>query len=163
SEPNQAKLQAALTPSIGVGLSGAVALNQVTDSTQAYINDAANINLQGGPLGLESEDQTGIYALTGAATYVKTTKLAVGIAGSASLNNLDITTEAFVIGATFQQAGPVSLTANRDGGVTAYTAGVPIAAALPGVAPPAGAAFAGSVAVSFSFNTINAATHAYLD
>ncbi|NEU80298.1 DUF4347 domain-containing protein [Nostoc sp. UIC 10630] len=152
--------QPALPSTIGVGISGVIAFNRITDSTQAYINDSGLFNVNGGKIAVKSEDRTGIFSISGAATLVKAGTISAGIAGSFSVNELNMKTEASITGATIQQANDLTVEALRDGSVFAFTIGVAVAAAVP---TTGGLAGAGTVALSLSDNKITSTTRSYLN
>ncbi|MBD2449019.1 DUF4347 domain-containing protein [Nostoc sp. FACHB-152] len=151
--------QPALPSNIGVGISGVIAFNRITDSTQAYINDSGLLNVNGGKIAVKSEDRTGIFSISGAATLVKAGTISAGISGSFSVNELNMKTEASITGATIQQANDLTVEALRDGSVFAFTIGVAVAAAVP---TTGGLAGAGTVALSLSDNKITSTTRSYL-
>ena len=145
---------------IGVGIAGVYNENLVTDNTQAYVNDQGTITLVD-DLSIDSQDHTSIFSVSGAATLVKpsaTAKAAVGLAGAVSINELDMTTEAFLAGADVEGVNNVTLNAKRDGDVFALTVGVAVAA----LTSPTGTA-AVSAAGSASVNTIASTTRAFID
>ena len=118
-------------PQIGAGIAGVVSFDEVDDITRAYINDKGTLAVHDGSLVLAAGDTTGILAIAGAAALAKTPKTAIGIAGAFAYNSLDMTTEAFIAGATVTDAGSVAITAQRSGEVRILTAGVAVAAAIP--------------------------------
>ena len=145
---------------IGVGIAGVYNENFVTDNTQAYVNDQGKITLVD-DLSIDSQDHTSIFSVSGAATLVKpsaTAKAAVGLAGAVSINELNMTTEAFLAGADVEGVNNVTLNAERDGDVFALTVGVAVAALM----SPTGTA-AVSAAGSASVNTIASTTRAFID
>ena len=145
---------------IGIGIAGVYNENFVTDNTQAYVNDQGKITLVD-DLSIDSQDHTSIFSVSGAATLVKpsaTAKAAVGLAGAVSINELNMTTEAFLAGADVEGVNNVTLNAERDGDVFALTVGVAVAA----LTSPTGTA-AVSAAGSASVNTIASTTRAFID
>jgi len=153
------QLGAAVPPTLGLGISGVIAFNSITDSTQAYINDSGLFDVNDGDITVNSTNSTGIFSISGAATLVKVLAPAVGISGSFSFNQLNMKTEASIAGATIQEGNNVTVEAQRTGRVFALTIGVAIAAATPTV----GLAGAGTVALSLSENKITSTTRSYLN
>jgi len=149
---------------IGVGFTGVAEINRITDATSAYVNDDGAITLGGGDLKAGAGNQTGLFALAGAATLVKVPKTAVGIAGAFAYNEMNLSTEASVAGATIRQARASSLSAKREGKLLAITAGIAGAAAVPGPnAPTPGQGGAGAAGGSASVNVVNASNLAFVD
>src|SRR5262249_55236941 len=77
---------------IGVGLAGAVGINLVTDTTAAYVNDDATVDVY--EVKVTSDDSTRMISATGGlalAVQPKTTVSAM-FAGALSVNTLTLTT-----------------------------------------------------------------------
>jgi len=136
----------------GVALAGDAAVNTVTDTTQAYINDGGTIT--GGDITLDADDDTRISTLTGAGAISAKPDGTIGgaLAGSFSYNKLDLTTESFIIGATIT-AAEITLDATSHGGILAISGGLAGALAKTSV----------TIAGSFSWNVIDSTVRAYVD
>ena len=149
-------------PQPGLGLAGIAAANTISDRTLAYINDSGTVTLGGGKLDVNSTDHTSISSRSGAASFVKTAKSSAAIAGSYSVNELDMQTDAFIAGARVENVGIVTVSALRDGDVVAITAGVGVGLAKGPVAT-GGADYAGSIGASVSTNRVKGKTSAAID
>jgi hypothetical protein len=145
---------------IGVGLAGAVGINLVTETTAAYVNDDATVDVH--EVMVTSDDSTRMISATGGlalAVQPKTTVSAM-FAGALSVNTLTLTTLSFIDGAELKvRTDPgeaddkLTVTATREGDLIAAAAGI-------------GGQVAGgssvTVAGSVSLNTITTDTEAYL-
>ncbi|HPM80080.1 MAG TPA: hypothetical protein PLF81_05245, partial [Candidatus Anammoximicrobium sp.] len=137
----------------GVALVGDAAVNTITDTTQAYINDDGTI--RSGDITLTAHDDTSMSTVTGAGAVGAKPDGTIGgaFAGSFSYNDLDLTTEAFIIGPTIPHASDITLDATSDGSILAVSAGLAGAVAKTSV----------TVAGSFSWNEIDNTVRAYVD
>lgn len=135
----------------GIGVSGAVSINEVNDTVKAYVNYADKLGT--GSLTINASNETNLLALTGSAAYTKSSQETSGtLAGAYSQVTLNGTTEASIIG-TELAANALSLLAERVGNLWAISAG---GANSPG---KSGIAVAGSV----SINNITNNTQALVD
>ncbi len=138
----------------GIGLAGDVSLNTVTDITQAYMNDQGTLGITGGgDLLFESKNDSLIVTGAGAATFAKQDKTGAAIAGSFSKNELNAVTESFLVGMDVVQVDDVDITADYAGSSFSITAGLSGAWASTSIA----------IAGSFSWNTIESTTQAYVE
>jgi len=137
----------------GVALAGDAAVNTITNRTQAYINDDGTI--RSGDVTLEARDDTSMSTVTGAAAIGAKPDGTIGgaLAGSFSYNDLQLTTEAFLVGATVARAANVTVEATAAGSILAVSAGL------------AGALAKNSfvIAGSFSWNEVTSNVRAYVD
>jgi autotransporter-associated beta strand protein len=137
----------------GVALVGDAAVNTISDTTRAYINDDGTIT--SGDIALVADDETSISTVTGAGAIGAKPDGTIGgaLAGSFSYNELNLTTEAFIVGPTIEAASDVTLDATSDGSILAVSAGLAGAFGKSGV----------TVAGSFSWNEIDNTVRAFVD
>jgi len=146
---------------LSVGVSGAVGINEIGETTRSYVNDTGTITLAQGALALDSDSDTRILAVTGSLSLAAKNLIAAALAGSFSQNTLVATTESFVDGAQVLDAGAVSLDADRQGSVFAVT--VAAAGPFPSAATSgSGLGLTFNVAASVSLNSIGGATRAFI-
>ena len=148
----------------GVAIAGAAALNWITDTTLAAVNDLATINPgAGATLNVEADQKTDAQGGTGAIAINRGagSKQNVSIAGALSFNDINDTTYAYVIGVTMPaetspaaDGGALSVTATRSGHLFVGTVGV-------GIAPSSGKSV--GVAGSVSWEQITAVTEAIVE
>ena len=133
----------------GLGISGAVSFNSVTDTVQAYINDSSTMHA--GAIAISADNETRMVAAAGAAAFVKAPpdKTSVGLAGSYAHTQLTGTTKAFVVGARLEGTS-LTVTANREGDI------ISVAAGGAGAPTKKGIAIAGSVTVNNITDTTEA-------
>ena len=127
----------------GIGIAAAVAINVVTDNTQASIVDAGELSA-GGDVLVTAESKLAHRAITGGAAFAKPgagQQSSNALAGALSFNNLDIGTRAFLLDTTITADG---LTVSAGAAVTASDKG-------------------NTIAGSVSVNRLVNATKAYLD
>lgn len=153
----------------GLHISGDVAINDINDTTRAYLNGGGKVDsgvavapAGGGDappsLSVTAANDSEIWALGGAVSAdlrsaSNSGGTSVGLAGSFALNDIAGTTEAFV--ATTQAvdvAGDARFAATRDGGIRTLTA------SGSGTTQKSGINMAGSM----SYNEIDNATLAYV-
>ena len=138
----------------GLGISGDVALNTVTDDTEASVSDAGTFTVAGN-VNVNASDSTVIASIAGAIS-ARTTASGGGVAlaGSYGQNEITTTTKAYVSGATISGTGLYAEATNNEfiGNFTAGGAGAPASPAAGGVA----------VAGSVSVNEILPITEAYV-
>ncbi|MEO0985812.1 MAG: DUF4347 domain-containing protein [Cyanobacteria bacterium J06639_14] len=91
------------TNNFGLGISGDVGINTVTDDVNGYIHDAGSIT--SGSVGLEALSDIDIRAFSGAAAFITSTGTSVGIAGSYSQNTTTGNTRAYIRGKDANAAG----------------------------------------------------------
>ncbi|MDD3898720.1 MAG: hypothetical protein PHE82_07215, partial [Syntrophomonadaceae bacterium] len=135
----------------GIGVSGAVSINEVNDTVKAFVDYSDKITTRS--LTVKGTNETNILALTGSVAYTKSSQETSGtLAGAYSQITLNGTTEACVLG-TEMDTNSLTLLAERIGNLWAISAG---GANSPG---KSGIAVAGSV----SINNISNNTNAMLD
>ena len=124
----------------GVGISGDVSINNITDVTRAEINDLGTLRVQG--LMAEAINATDIVSASGSAAISQTGKTSVGMAGSYSENRLAGMTRSGIAGANVVQASSIALQADRTGEIFSVAVG--------GAGAPRqnGVAIAGSVSIN---------------
>ena len=99
--------------SYGVGVSGDVAYNQVTDTTEAYVHNA---NITAAGLNVNATNATNFIAISGSGAIVlNTSGTSVGIAGSYTQNSLGGTTTAFLDNAALNLSSDLLLDAATQG------------------------------------------------
>ncbi|MCO6455093.1 MAG: choice-of-anchor D domain-containing protein [Pirellulaceae bacterium] len=137
----------------GVALAGDAAINTISDTTQAYINDQGTIG--SGAVEMNANNASTVRAITGAATFAAKPDGTIGgaVAGSFSYNDLTLTTEAFIAAAQITATGDVTLDATNDTDSLAVSAGLAGALAKSAV----------TIAGSFSWNEVTSSVEAYLD
>ena len=143
----------------GIGISGDVSLNTLTENVYGFIFDAGVIH--GNRFDIASMNETEVRSLSGAAAFVSSkNSTSGGLAGSFSSIELNGETKAFIASVALNDlpgldvdATDVSVMAERTGDIFAISAG--------GTGAPRqnSVAIAGSVAL----NTINQQTTAYLE
>ena len=120
----------------GLGISGDVALNTVTDDTEASISDAGAFTMTGGAA-VNASDQTIIASIAGAITArTAGSGGGVALAGSYGQNEIVSTTVAYVNGATISGTG-LDVEADDGGFIGNFTAGgagAPATASVGGIA-----------------------------
>jgi hypothetical protein len=139
-------------PPTGIGLAGAASVNILRDTTQASIADAGTIGA--GSVAVTGTDDLFQLSVTGAAAFVvKEREGSKALAGAFSLNDLDVTTRAFVIDTDVTTTTrDLALTATRSGDLISLSAG------MSGAAGSDSISVAGSVSLNIIFNE----TRAYL-
>ena len=88
----------------GVGVSGDVSLNYLTDTAQAYLHDAA---VFAAALSVNATNHTDLAAISGSVAIVLTTGTSVGIAGSFTQNTVGGGSSAFLDNADLTLTGPL--------------------------------------------------------
>lgn len=153
----------------GLHVSGDVAINDIADTTRAYLNGGGKIDsgiaaapAAGGDvppsLAVTAANDSEIWALGGAVSAdlrsdSNTKGTSVGLAGSFALNDISGTTEAFVVSTqAVDVAGDAHIAATRDGGIRALTASGSGSKQKSGI----------NMAGSMSYNEIDNATLAYV-
>ncbi|MBX9580175.1 MAG: hypothetical protein K2X87_07680 [Gemmataceae bacterium] len=106
----------------GFGIAGDVAYNVVTDATGAYLNSPGVVRV-GGPLTVAAKNEASIVTAAGSGSFGKPADANVGIAGSFSVNELDLNTAAFVAGADGRDASAAAVTARREGASSPWPPG----------------------------------------
>lgn len=134
----------------GIGISGDVSINQVTDTTLAYLHDA---QVTAPALTVSAANPTLFITVSGSAALVtSSSSTSLGIAGSYDQNSLsNCQTEAFLDNANLTLTGDCTISASTTGQMYA------IAASGSFVPGNSGIAVAGQVSV----NTISFTTSAY--
>ncbi|MGH3049465.1 MAG: hypothetical protein ACRDLK_04845, partial [Gaiellaceae bacterium] len=141
----------------GAAIAGAAAINFVTDHTLAYINDLGTIDPGAdGAVDVSASQKTDVQGGAGALAFDKGagSKTNVAFAGALSLNDVNDTTRALVVGATIPEGGDLSVEATRTGNVDVGTVGA------------AGATASGrsiGIAGSVSWQQITAVTEAIVE
>ncbi len=116
----------------GLGISGSVAINNLDEKAQAYINDDANINITTSGLSNEekavrviSKNKTSLYGLTGAYNKAFETEQEtnVGLVGAYSENDISHTTRSFIIGANLTTDGAIKIDAEDTSNIIGVAAG----------------------------------------
>ncbi|MGH2874051.1 MAG: beta strand repeat-containing protein, partial [Solirubrobacteraceae bacterium] len=109
----------------GLAIAGAAAINWVTDTTIAAINDLATINTGTGAVTVSASQTTDVATGTGAiaANRGAGSKNNAALAGALSLNDVNDTTQALLIGASIPTAGSLNVTATRSGKLDSGTVG----------------------------------------
>ncbi len=153
----------------GLHISGDVAINDINDTTRAYLNGGGKIDsgvavapAGGGDvppsLSVTAANDSEIWALGGAVSAdlrgsSNSGGTSVGLAGSFALNDIAGTTEAFIASTqAVDVAGDARIAATRDGGIRTLTA------SGSGTTQKSGINMAGSM----SYNEIDNATLAYI-
>ncbi|MDX2182860.1 MAG: leukotoxin LktA family filamentous adhesin [Gemmatimonadaceae bacterium] len=153
----------------GLHVSGDVAINDIADTTRAYLNGGGKIDsgIAAAPAGggdvppslaVTAANDSEIWALGGAVSAdlrgdSNTKGTSVGLAGSFALNDISGTTEAFVASTqTVDVAGDARIAATRDGGIRALTASGSGSKQKSGI----------NMAGSMSYNEIDNATLAHV-
>lgn len=153
----------------GLHISGDVAINDINDTTRAYLNGGGKVDsgiavapAGGGDvppsLSVTAANDSEIWALGGAVSADLRSSsngggTSVGLAGSFALNDIEGTTEAFIATAqAVNVAGDARIAATRDGGIRTLTA------SGSGTTQKSGINMAGSM----SYNEIDNATLAYV-
>ena len=104
----------------GVGVSGDVSFNQVTDTTLAYVDDTA---LAASAVSVNATNQTLVIALSGSVAWVTNSQgTSVGIAGSYTENDLGGTTTAFVDNASVTLTGNFTVDATTSAEIYSISA-----------------------------------------
>jgi hypothetical protein len=123
--------------SFGLGISGNVAINDITDTTQAYINNAANIYTPG-TVGVAAQDTS--FAVSGGLAFALAASgdgTGITLGGAFARNDFTKTTESWidnalvagVLNAQTNQhdpAGSLNLSANSTGNLLTISAGASI-------------------------------------
>lgn len=97
--------------SAGIGISGDVSINLITDDTQAYIAGGAFVDTGSGNLALKADNSSFDLAVSGALTLTTGGSGGAALAGSYSQNELDRITKAYTQDAAIT-ANNVDLDAN---------------------------------------------------
>ena len=143
--------------SFGLGISGNVSINDITDNTRAFINNAAQV-LAAGQIGLKATDTS--FAVSGglAAAIASGGDSGLALAGAFARNDFSKTTEATadnallagpLVGGQASKAGSISLDAESNGSLLTIAAGG-------GIAMGDGLGLAGSVNNNVLTNTTKA-------
>ncbi|MUG94706.1 DUF4347 domain-containing protein [Scytonema sp. UIC 10036] len=130
----------------GIGISGDVAWNTITDKVKARINDKGTFKAD--RVRLSSENTTDIVALSGSVAFVNNSssdKTSVGLAGSFSRTKLEGDTQSTITGANLQ-VNELDITAYRKGELSSFSAGGS------GTVGEKGYAVAGSVSINLIKN-----------
>ncbi|MEO1132958.1 MAG: hypothetical protein AAFX40_09665, partial [Cyanobacteria bacterium J06639_1] len=106
----------------GLAVSGSVAVHDISEVTQAYINDVGLIKA-GGELIVESTNDTLLASASGGFTRTAGQSNAVGLFGGYSENDLDQVTQSFIAGAMVVADERVKLDATYSSTVIAGTVG----------------------------------------
>ena len=143
-------------PSTGVSIAGAAAFNEITDVTEAYINDRGTVNPgSAGTLTVSADESTTANGGAGGSSLDtgsgSSNNLAFG--GAVSVDLIDDTTEALLIGTTVP-TGSLAISATREGQLNTGTVG-----AAGSTASGKSAGIAGSV----SWNEVTTLTEAILE
>jgi len=136
----------------GLGISGDVSVNLMTDTAKAYISDTRIT--KAGNVVLDAVNDSEIAAYAGSGTYTSSSGKSVGIAGAVTWNELKNTTKAFIDNSTLENTGDVSLTADSAGTVKT------IAASGSGAVNTGGSGI--GIAGSLAFNYIDNDTSAFI-
>ncbi len=143
----------ATQPTVSISAAGDVSINLSTkENTFAFINDTGKV-MSEGAVTVHAEADTAIWSLAGAVaiqTSEDVGRKSVGVAGSISVNVMQADTRAFVSAATIDGLS-IDISAERDGGIRALTAG---GAGLP--SPYSGTAVAGSVSANVGLYSVTA-------
>ena len=117
--------------SYGVGISGDVSYNQVTDTTEAYLHNA---KVSAAGLNVNATNDTEFIAASGSAAIVlNPSGVSVGIAGSYTQNALGGTTRAFLDNASPTLTGDLLVDAETDGQIYSISASGSLALSGSGV------------------------------
>ena len=141
----------------GIAIAGAAAVNIITDVTQAYINDLGTINPGStGAVSVSASQETDIAGGAGAIAYDSGAgkKNNIAIAGALSLNVVNDTTQAMVIGAQIPSGQSLLVSALRTGKLDVGTVGA---------AGASGSGHAIGIAGSVSWQQITAVTDAVIE
>ena len=142
----------ATTPPTGVAVAAAVSINLVDDTLQASIADAGTI--VAGDVSVEAADDFFQLSVTGGGAFtVGMRPGSKSLAGALSINDLVVTTRAFVVDTAIEATGDIAVSASRGGEL------VVIAVGLAGATGPDSLTVAGSVSVNVVENT----TEAYVE
>jgi hypothetical protein len=136
----------------GLGVSGSVSINEIEDTTQAYIQNARVKTAQN--LSVKADNNSNIVSMSGAASLsLDPTKKGGGLAGSYSNNDVSGNTRAYVTNSSLDLAGNLFLNTTLDQDITAVGMSGTISSSA------AGGALAGQVMI----NDIQNQSYAYLD
>jgi filamentous hemagglutinin family protein len=107
-------------PQYGLGISGDVSVNLVSDTAKAYIKDAEIGKAEG--LTVNAANNSEIDAVAGSATFTKADGTSVGLAGSVTWNEITNTTKSYVDHSTLGVTDDLSLTADSTGTIRTIAA-----------------------------------------
>jgi len=119
----------------GIGISGNVSINDITDTTLAFINNAAQV-LATGNIGISAQDTSWAVSAGVAAALATKGKTTAALAGAFARNDFSKTTSAFadnavlagpVVNSLFTNASDVSVDANSSGDLLTISAGGSVA------------------------------------
>ncbi len=133
----------------GIGVSGDVSINTISDNADAHIKNSTLTN-QNSDLNLKAKNSSEIKSFTGSAAITTSSK-SIGLAGSYSQNSITNLAQSYIDSSTIT-ADKVSLSASNDNdiqGVSASGSGAPLSSS-------------GSIAGSVSINSVAAVTKAYI-
>ena len=110
----------------GAAIAGAAVINFATDKTLAYINDLGTIDPGAdGAVDVSASQKTDVQGGAGAIAFDKGagSKTNIAFAGALSLNVVNDTTRALIVGATIPEGGELTVEATREGKVDVGTIG----------------------------------------
>ena len=110
----------------GAAIAGAAVINFVTDRTLAYINDGGRIDPGAeGAIEVSASQETDVQGGAGALAYDNGagSKTNIAFAGALSLNDVNDTTRALVVGAHIPRGDELPVSATREGKVDVGTIG----------------------------------------
>jgi hypothetical protein len=114
--------QGGFSGSFGISISGDVALNTATDTTEAAVRGAKVTINNFRSLTVAANENTGIDSLAGAVTIVTSGGSSVGLAGSYSQNTLRLKTHALVDNSTLGLGKMLQVAADSAGAIRSITA-----------------------------------------
>ncbi len=133
----------------GIGVSGDVSINTISDDADAHIKNTTLTN-QNSNLNIKAKNSSEIKSFTGSAAITTSSK-SVGLAGSYSQNSITDSAQSYIDSST-ATANKVSLSASNDNDIQS--------ASISGSAAPT--SNSGSIAGSVSINSVAATTKAYI-
>ncbi len=145
----------------GIGIAGEASWNSLTQSTKAIVDASGTIQLGGGRLDIIANDETNIYAISGAAALAKADNRAIALSGAFSRNDIETTTEALLKGTSVTGVGQTDVQAIRTGNLFALS--ISAASGLATAVMRKDRNLGGAIAGSFSWNTVDSETTASIE